>query len=233
MSLNDPELTRIEVIDSNLKELLEEIITNESIDEISNQEGGELNKLKVTERVKCHQKKFSINHNKSLLLFALFSDEFLQAIDLVFRGINNDDELELTNLDCADNLFRSNSIIQPEKKKLDHSVTQNPLSKVDRLIDARLSFTIGEKAHSSCDNNDQFIVDFHNWYCDCKNYQSKISNKSTILDKSKDEIRLFNENNQKNLLWQLIYKSKCNQLLPIPYCCHLISVLIILYNPGL
>ncbi|KAI5962982.1 uncharacterized protein KGF55_002774 [Candida pseudojiufengensis] len=235
MSLVDPELSKIEILDSILKELLEEKPLNDVINHLSVQNvskvefktnvDNEKDSMKLSD-----QPLITINHNKALLLFALFPNQSMKSIDLVFNSVINNDDLSFVSCDNCELL--SNIVLVPKEGR-------HRLGDIEQLISDLIPKTRSTdvKYSNLAASNDQsieldsFNVDIVNWYCDCQDYQSKINKKSRYLDKSREEFELFNHNNRKNVLWRLIYDSKCNQLIPVPYCCHLLCIMIIVYNP--
>ncbi|KAI3405175.2 hypothetical protein KGF56_002013 [Candida oxycetoniae] len=239
MQNDDAGLLTIEILDASLKGLLETDLLGEVVREGSKDNEHMLNQFDIL-KINESQQLVSVNRNKLLLLSMLLGEVVFQALEWVFAmEIEGDVDFQkyTTNKQQQqqqESLHIIKLIAKKEKRNIHALLAKlgyewkdgkfSPLLKTDKKKQPSLGI-IEEK-----EEEEEYHVDLDNWYCDCREFTQKLNDNSQLLCKSNLKVISFNEKSQNNLLWQILFKSPCNQFLPISICRHLLAIFIVIYN---
>lgn len=172
----------------------------------------------------------TIDQNKYLVLSMMFGASVTRAIDIVLS-----DQIQC----CLPNGVQ---VVDYLHDPMAFPTTQFKISLVPKstttteLLLLKLGYTlvhgrlvrIGSSEHtlqeqriSTINNTGEYnMVDLYNWYCDCNEYLQQYTN----------EMKPVEINGNSNLVECLLSQLKSVILEPIPVCCHILAVLIVLIN---
>ncbi|CAK9440217.1 uncharacterized protein LODBEIA_P43170 [Lodderomyces beijingensis] len=244
MPSQDEELTRFEILDSNLRGLLQRDTVANIIRRHLKKDESKLREFDLI-RADENMTSVSVDSNKMLVLTMLLGQVVYEALTWALNmELETDLQLSTCQFEprgggqCPEVLIRRGA----QRRSLESLFAQLSITWKDGIFVPREAGGDGGGDGNDEDTGelprdsdleqdcDEFRVDLENWYCDCIQYQSSIDLKSLLLDKSTADVLQFNESNHDNFIWQLLYQSRCNQLVPSPICCHLLALLIVLYN---